>query len=505
MALLPYNVDYTDKDFDSLRARLFQLISSVFPTWTDQNVSDFGNILVELFAFTGDVLTFYQDNQARESRIVTARLRKSLIGLAKLIGYTPRGASAASCDVTLTLAAPVQGGATLTIAKGDRVKTAEVTAPIFYQFLTDVVFAAGESTKTVTVENSQFAQTTVASSGFSNQSFVLPSTPYLDGSAIPVFANGTYTEVDNFLASTSTDLHFVVAVDQNARAALRFGNSVNGAIPIGSGVIDYKIGGGKAGRVEERALVSTDKTYKDSLGAAVKITALNPAASSGGDDQETNAQIAINAPQSLRVLKRAVSREDYEIAALKVPGVARALHVTNNEYAGVLENTGMLFIVPVGGGTASGGLLANVAAQFSNTGPYPKTNTFNLIVQSAAYHTINVAGTIYMRQGFTGAQTKANVLAALQSFFAIQLADGSPNTAINFGYYFQDQDGNPTGTIDWSTIFDVVRDASGVRKVDAGASGFLLNGARADVNITAIEFPILGTLSLIDGATGLPL
>jgi len=31
LAILPQSVDYTDKDFDSLRARLIALIRSVFP------------------------------------------------------------------------------------------------------------------------------------------------------------------------------------------------------------------------------------------------------------------------------------------------------------------------------------------------------------------------------------------------------------------------------------------------------------------------------------------
>jgi hypothetical protein len=92
MALLAENLDYTDKDFDALRSRLFNLISSVYPTWSDRNVANFGNMLIECFAFVGDVLGFYQDNQAAESRWSAARQRKNLIALAKLIGFTPEGA-----------------------------------------------------------------------------------------------------------------------------------------------------------------------------------------------------------------------------------------------------------------------------------------------------------------------------------------------------------------------------------------------------------------------------
>jgi hypothetical protein len=504
MALLPENVDYTDKDFDALRTRLFALIASVFPDWTDQSVANFGNILVELFAFTGDVLTYYQDQQARESRITTAVLRKSLLGLAKLVGYAPSGASAATVDVTITLSAPVQAGATLTIPKGDRVKTAEITSPIFYQFLADLVFQAGEVTKTVSVENSAFEETNLVSSGAANQSFVLPATPYVDDSAAPVFANGAYTEVDNFLASTAADRHFTIIVDQNDRATLRFGNGVNGAVPSGSGTVEYKTGGGKAGRVEQSAIKAMEKSYSDSLGRRVPMTVTNPSASSGGDDRETNAQIAVNAPESLRVLKRAVAREDYEIAATQVAGVARALMVTKDEYSPVSENSGFLFVVPVGGGTPSGSLLTDVANQFIPSGPYPKTNTFNLQVQAASYLTVNVSVILYFRQGFVPHAVALAAYEALQAYFAPQNADGTPNEDINFGYYNQDQDGLPAGTLDWSTIFNVVRDVPGIRKIDPGSTGFLLNGQRNDLALTAIQFPRLGDFAVVDGSTGLP-
>ena len=96
MSLLPTTVDYTDKDFDALRARLIALVRSVFPDWTDFEVAGFGNVLIELYAFVGDVLTFYQDNLARESRLVTATQRKNVMALAQMLGYRLQGARAAT-------------------------------------------------------------------------------------------------------------------------------------------------------------------------------------------------------------------------------------------------------------------------------------------------------------------------------------------------------------------------------------------------------------------------
>src|SRR5882724_82391 len=106
MGLLTQTADYTDKDFDSLRLRLQSLVRSVFPDWTDFNVANFGNVLLELYAFVGDVLTFFQDNQARESRLLTATQRKNLIALTKLLGFRPAGARAATVDEVFSLAAP---------------------------------------------------------------------------------------------------------------------------------------------------------------------------------------------------------------------------------------------------------------------------------------------------------------------------------------------------------------------------------------------------------------
>lgn len=49
MAALPESVDYTDRDFGTPRARLIELIKSVFADRTDFDVASFGNLLVEMW------------------------------------------------------------------------------------------------------------------------------------------------------------------------------------------------------------------------------------------------------------------------------------------------------------------------------------------------------------------------------------------------------------------------------------------------------------------------
>ncbi len=48
----------------ALRLRIITLIQSVFPDWSDFDTASFGNLLIEMYAFVGDVLTFYLDNLA---------------------------------------------------------------------------------------------------------------------------------------------------------------------------------------------------------------------------------------------------------------------------------------------------------------------------------------------------------------------------------------------------------------------------------------------------------
>lgn len=500
MSLLGQNVDYTDKDFDSLRARLINLVGSAFPTWTDFNVANFGNILLELFAFVGDVLLYYQDNQARESRITTAQLRKSLLGLAKLIGYTPSGALASTVEVTVTLGAPPTGD--VTFAAGDTFRTLEITDPIVFQVLTSATILAGANPPqaVLQLENSLNSQEIFTSTGLANQEFTLSDTPYLDDTLSIVAADGTYTQQDDFLSSTSTDRHFTVSVDENDRATVRFGNGINGSIPSGTITTDYKTGGGSSGNVEAGAIQKVDKSYTDSFGNPQVVTVTNNNAASGGDDRETIEQIRVNAPESLRAINRTVSREDYEINAKRVDGVSRALMLTSNEREEIDENAGFLYVIPTGGGTPTQTLLDAVETMVTET--YPNTITFLLTVAAPEYLTVDVQATVYLEAGTVPATVAAAIQSNLETFFDLELADGSPNPSIDFGFNLKDADGNAVNELAWSDVFDVVRDTTGVRKIGDSLGAFLLNGERSDVTIATQKFPVLGTVTLLNGDTG---
>ena len=53
-----------------------------------------------------------------------------------------------------------------------------------------------------------------------------------------------------------------------------------------------------------------------------------------------------------------------------------------------------------------------------------------------------------------------------------------------------------------SDLLCAVKDASSVRKVGDVASNFLVNNQHEDLPIGLFEFPVLGTITIIDGDTG---
>jgi hypothetical protein len=88
-------IDYMAKDYASFRQALLDLIPSLAPDWLERHEADLGIALVELLAYVGDHLSYYQDAVANEAYLETARQRISMRRHARLIDYRVHdGASA---------------------------------------------------------------------------------------------------------------------------------------------------------------------------------------------------------------------------------------------------------------------------------------------------------------------------------------------------------------------------------------------------------------------------
>ncbi|MGP6159668.1 MAG: putative baseplate assembly protein [Vulcanimicrobiaceae bacterium] len=80
-------LDYLAKDYESFRQLILDRFALNVPAWTETHVPDIGIALVELLAYVGDQLSYYQDSIATEAYLDTARMRISVRRHARLIDY----------------------------------------------------------------------------------------------------------------------------------------------------------------------------------------------------------------------------------------------------------------------------------------------------------------------------------------------------------------------------------------------------------------------------------
>jgi hypothetical protein len=80
-------INYLAKDYGSFRQLLLDRLALLMPEWQERHVPDLGITLVELLAYTGDMLSYYQDAVATEAYLETARQRISVRRHARLVDY----------------------------------------------------------------------------------------------------------------------------------------------------------------------------------------------------------------------------------------------------------------------------------------------------------------------------------------------------------------------------------------------------------------------------------
>ncbi len=78
---------YLARDYGGLRQLILDRLAQTMPAWTESHVPDIGITLVELLAYIGDDLSYYQDAVATEAYLPTARRRISVRRHARLVDY----------------------------------------------------------------------------------------------------------------------------------------------------------------------------------------------------------------------------------------------------------------------------------------------------------------------------------------------------------------------------------------------------------------------------------
>ena len=81
-------IDYTSRDFDSIRRDLENYAKRYYPnTYKDFNKASFGSLMLDTVAYIGDILSFYLDYQTNESFLETSIEYNNVVRLARQMGF----------------------------------------------------------------------------------------------------------------------------------------------------------------------------------------------------------------------------------------------------------------------------------------------------------------------------------------------------------------------------------------------------------------------------------
>lgn len=365
--------DYLSRDYTGFRTSLLQYAQSVFPEWQPASEGDFGMVMVELFSYMGDILSYYTDRAQFENYLPTATQRESILNLAFMLGYVPNSGSPARGTVDLTTVADsvetvVPAGLKITtnrVAALDGPVTFETTEPVTLPANpTGAALPVSVSVEEGTTESGKYLG---ASSGQPGQAFSLPNTGVYreatrifvedvtgsiqitpEGGGPPVNVR-EWLQVDRILGRDKADRVFESRISTTVTNVF-FGDDVNGAIPATGLKIyaTYRHGVGALGNVATGVVRMINTTGTSGL-SAVRV-AQNTSGEylsgpmTGGADPESDESIRENAPRSFRSQDRVVTVDDYKSVALGTPGVR-----TVNAVVGSFTSVTLYITGPDGG------------------------------------------------------------------------------------------------------------------------------------------------------------
>lgn len=105
------DIKYINKDFGDFRAQLIEYSKNYFPdSYNDFSPTSPGMMFIEMAAYVGDVLSFYQDTQLQETYLQHAKNPSNLYNLAYMMGYRPKITTVSEVEVEVSHVVGAVGG-----------------------------------------------------------------------------------------------------------------------------------------------------------------------------------------------------------------------------------------------------------------------------------------------------------------------------------------------------------------------------------------------------------
>lgn len=154
------DIKYVNRDFSDFRSQLIEYAKNYFPdSYNDFSPASPGMMFIEMAAYVGDVLSFYQDTQLQETYLQYAKNPANLYNLAYMMGYKPKVTTVAEVEVEVSQLVNATGtgepdwSQALQLPAGTRLKSTSAGQVNFYiDKQVDFTFSSSYDDTVVTVE-----------------------------------------------------------------------------------------------------------------------------------------------------------------------------------------------------------------------------------------------------------------------------------------------------------------------------------------------------------------
>ena len=310
-------LDISELDFDAIKVNLKNFLSKQ-AEFSDYNFEGSGfAILIDLLAYNTHYLGFNANMVANEMYLDSADIRKNVVSLAKMLGYTPSSAKSPTAVVDITLNNAT--GATVTMDKGTSFSANIDNTE--YNFVTNEDIAMSPQDGVYKFQNVTLYEGTLVNFKYTvdstdvDQRFIIPNIN-ADTSTLKVTVQTSISDTTQEVYTLATGLKSLN--DTSKAYFLSETDTGKFEVYFGDGILGKKLADGNIVILEyivsnlEVANGTANFTAKGSVGGFSDVTVVTKSAAQGGSVAETKESIRFNAPLQYTSQDRAVTTTDYE-------------------------------------------------------------------------------------------------------------------------------------------------------------------------------------------------
>ena len=97
------DIKYVAREFSDYKQELVEFAKNYFPdSYNDFSPTSPGMMFIEMAAYVGDILSFYQDTQLQETFLQYAKEPSNLYSMAYMMGYRPKVTNVSEVELTVS-------------------------------------------------------------------------------------------------------------------------------------------------------------------------------------------------------------------------------------------------------------------------------------------------------------------------------------------------------------------------------------------------------------------